>query len=48
MIIYTGLTLIVGVWFLLLFPDSPVKARFLTKEEKVCTRSRESLGFLVT
>ncbi|CAE6411066.1 unnamed protein product [Rhizoctonia solani] len=35
MIIYTGLTLIVGVWFLLLFPDSPVKARFLTKEEKV-------------
>ncbi|CAE6506910.1 unnamed protein product [Rhizoctonia solani] len=35
MIIYTGLTLIVGVWFLLLFPDSPVKARFLTKDEKV-------------
>ncbi|KDN42941.1 hypothetical protein RSAG8_06467, partial [Rhizoctonia solani AG-8 WAC10335] len=35
MIIYTGLTLIVGVWFLLLFPDSPVKARFLTQDEKV-------------
>lgn len=36
MIIYAGLTLIVTVWFGYVFPDSPVKARFLTKEEKVC------------
>ncbi|CAE7157781.1 unnamed protein product [Rhizoctonia solani] len=35
MIIYTGLTLILGVWFLLVFPDSPVKARFLNKDERV-------------
>ena len=25
----------VGTWFLLLFPDSPVKARFLSKDEKI-------------
>ena len=35
LIVYTGLTLIVGTWFLLVFPDSPVKARFLTKDEKI-------------
>ncbi|KAG8747216.1 hypothetical protein FRC10_001832 [Ceratobasidium sp. 414] len=34
MIVYTGLTLIIGTWFALVFPDSPIKARFLTKEEK--------------
>ncbi|KAI1073953.1 MFS general substrate transporter [Whalleya microplaca] len=34
MIVYTGLTLVIGIWFWFLFPDSPVKARFLTKEEK--------------
>ncbi|KAB5593649.1 MFS general substrate transporter [Ceratobasidium theobromae] len=35
MIVYTGLTILIGAWFILLFPDSPVKARFLTKDEKV-------------
>ena len=34
-IIYTALSAIVGVWFLLVFPDNPVRARFLSKEEKV-------------
>lgn len=37
MIIYTGLTLAIGTWFILVFPDSPVKARFLTTDEKVQT-----------
>ena len=35
MIVYTGMTVIIGVWFLLIFPDSPVRARFLTKDEKI-------------
>ncbi|KAG9082211.1 hypothetical protein FS749_007035 [Ceratobasidium sp. UAMH 11750] len=35
MIVYTGLTLVIGVWFAIVFPDSPVKAHFLTKEEKI-------------
>ena len=35
MIIYTGLTVVIGIWFLLIFPDSPVKARFLTNDDKV-------------
>jgi len=34
MVIYTALTLLIGTWFLIVFPDSPVKARFLTEEEK--------------
>ena len=35
MIVYTGLTVIIGTLFLLFFPDSPVRARSLTKDEKV-------------
>ncbi|KAI0137045.1 MFS general substrate transporter [Xylariales sp. AK1849] len=35
MIVYTGLTIAFGVWFVIAFPDSPVKARFLTKDEKI-------------
>lgn len=35
MIIYAGITLVIGTWFVLVFPDSPIKARFLTKEEKI-------------
>ncbi|KAF8609182.1 MFS general substrate transporter [Ceratobasidium sp. AG-I] len=35
MIIYAGLTLAVTAWFAAIFPDSPVKARFLTTEEKI-------------
>ncbi|KAH8896144.1 MFS general substrate transporter [Thozetella sp. PMI_491] len=34
-IIYSGITLAIGIAFLLVFPDSPVKARFLTQDEKV-------------
>ncbi|KUI53337.1 hypothetical protein VP1G_00812 [Cytospora mali] len=30
-----ALTLLVGTWFILLFPDSLVKARFLTEDEKL-------------
>lgn len=32
---YAGLSLVVGVVFWLFFPDSPVKARFLTNDEKI-------------
>jgi ACS family allantoate permease-like MFS transporter len=39
MIVYTGLTVVIGIWFVLFFPDSPIKAHFLTKDEKVCTHS---------
>ncbi|KAL8791128.1 MAG: hypothetical protein Q9195_006025 [Heterodermia aff. obscurata] len=35
MIVYTGLTVVIGTLFLLFFPDSPVRARSLTKDEKV-------------
>lgn len=35
MLTCSALTLAVGTWFLLLFPDSPVKARFLTEDEKI-------------
>ncbi|QRV76049.1 major facilitator superfamily transporter [Ceratobasidium sp. AG-Ba] len=35
MIIYAGITLIIATWFLAIFPDSPITARFLTKEEKI-------------
>ena len=35
LIIYCAITLAVGIWFLIVFPDSPVKARFLTKDEKI-------------
>ncbi|KAL8650599.1 MAG: hypothetical protein Q9226_005076 [Calogaya cf. arnoldii] len=34
LIIYTILTLVVETWLLLVFPDSPVRARFLKTEEK--------------
>ena len=34
-ILYTGLTLAVGFWFLLIFPDNPVRARFLSEDEKI-------------
>ena len=34
-IVYMGLTFLLAIWFLTVFPDSPVKARFLTKDEKV-------------
>ena len=34
-IIYTSITVVVGIWFLMVFPDNPVRARFLTEEEKV-------------
>ena len=34
LIVYTGLTLIIGTWLLLAFPDSPVKARFLTEDQE--------------
>ncbi|RYP84870.1 hypothetical protein DL769_001064 [Monosporascus sp. CRB-8-3] len=34
-IIYTGLTAVFGLWFLLVFPDNPVRARFLSEDEKV-------------
>lgn len=46
LIIYTILSVVIGIWFLLVFPDSPVKARFLTENEKVKavrrTRSNQS------
>lgn len=35
MLICSALALAVGVWFLLLFPDSPIRARFLTEDEKI-------------
>jgi MFS family permease len=35
MLICSALTLAVGAWFLLLFPDSPIRARFLTEDEKI-------------
>jgi ACS family allantoate permease-like MFS transporter len=35
MIVYAGLSLVVGTWFLLMFPDSPVRAKFLTEDEKI-------------
>ena len=35
MIVYTGLTVVIGTLFLFFFPDSPVRARSLTKDEKV-------------
>lgn len=35
MVVYAGLTVIVGAWFAVVFPDSPVTARFLTREERV-------------
>ena len=35
MIVYTGLTVLIGVLFLVFFPDSPVRARSLTEDEKV-------------
>ncbi|KAK7998474.1 hypothetical protein PG989_006514 [Apiospora arundinis] len=34
LIIYVGLTLLTAACFLVFFPDSPVKARFLSREEK--------------
>lgn len=34
-IVYMGLTLLIAIWFFILFPDNPVKARFLSKDEKV-------------
>lgn len=34
-IIYAGLTVVVGVWFLLVFPDNPVQARFLSENDKI-------------
>lgn len=34
-IIYTGLTVVVSLWFLLVFPDNPVQARFLSEDEKI-------------
>ncbi len=34
-IIYAGLTFVVSLWFLLVFPDNPVEARFLSMDEKV-------------
>jgi MFS transporter, ACS family, allantoate permease len=35
MIVYTGITIFIGIWFRIAFPDSPVKAKFLTDDEKV-------------
>lgn len=35
MLICSALALAVGVWFLLLFPDSPIRAQFLTEDEKI-------------
>lgn len=35
LIIYAILSLILGVLFWCFFPDSPVEARFLTKDEKI-------------
>lgn len=34
LIIYVGLTLLISACFLVFFPDSPAKARFLSAEEK--------------
>lgn len=34
-LIYAGLTAAVALWFLLVFPDNPVQAQFLSEAEKV-------------
>lgn len=33
-LVYCGLTFVIATWFLVCFPDSPVKARFLDEEER--------------
>ena len=40
MVLISGLTLGAGVLFVLRFPDSPTKAKFLTEEEKVIVVKR--------
>jgi ACS family allantoate permease-like MFS transporter len=40
MIITGAITLVVGVCFWLFIPDNPMKARFLTKEEKMIAIER--------
>lgn len=35
MIIYTSLSLLIGLLFWRFFPDSPMEARFLTTDEKI-------------
>lgn len=35
LIVYTGLSLVIGLLFWCLFPDSPMEARFLTTDEKI-------------